>query len=76
MDQIIEEAQGGWSYDGTADSLYRKLIDISNTPKSTLRVLGKNAREHIARHFTWSNVATQYINIAEAILKGDGEHYE
>lgn len=68
MRNIIEEAKAGWGFEGTVDSLFERLVEISNTPREKLLEYGLNGKAYVEKHLTWDRVVGRYLAMINKVL--------
>ena len=68
MVEFILEAKGGWGAEIEAESIYKKLVEIANTPQTQLEKMGQYSRKYFLNNFTWEIVTEIYLSKIHKIL--------
>ena len=61
MVDFINQANGGWGVEPDKNEIYKKLVEISKTPRSILNQMGNNSRNYFIDNFTSEIVSKKYL---------------
>jgi glycosyltransferase involved in cell wall biosynthesis len=68
MAELVQTAGAGWGCRVSAESILKKLLEISKISEEALVEMGKRGRAVVEERFTWGVVADRYLGTVQTIL--------
>jgi glycosyltransferase involved in cell wall biosynthesis len=66
---MLRDRDCGWCVDPSVSGLTKGLRQATSCDSATLRAMGERGRAFVAKDFGWARIATQFVEIYEALLR-------